>query len=88
VPVKEIGVLSSTTVRIVQAATPVFLQTGLDIAPYRAEIFETDRSYVVLFQDANFDRPPGHRGSSPHRPEYEVELEKSSLKLLGSHFVR
>ena len=88
VPIKEIGATSGIAARIIHAAMPSFLQTGLDVAAYRVEILETDRSYAVLFQDADFERPPGHRGGSPHRLEYEVELEKTSLKVLDAHFVR
>lgn len=88
VPIKPIATTSGMTAGVIYAAMGAFLKTGLDINQYRVEIWELDRTYAVLFQDASFDRPPGHRGSSPHRPEYNVELAKDGLRVIGAHFVR
>ena len=88
VPVKEVATTSGMAARIIHAAMPTFLETGLDITRYRVQIWETDRSYAVLFQDAGFERPSGHRGSPPHRPEYSVELDKDGLQVISAYFVR
>jgi hypothetical protein len=85
---KEIGATSGTVARIIHAAMPSFVGTGLDIAEYRVEVWEMGSSYVVAFSDASFERPFGHWGGSPNRPEFEVTLERSTLRIIRANFVR
>ncbi len=70
----------------VEAAMEPFRRHKPDIAYYVIGIAHQGSSIIVDFTDK--DNPPGTLGSVRERPEFEVEMDANSLKVLRSNFIR
>lgn len=71
---------------VIQAALPELQKVDLSVVNYKIVVFEKEQSYVVLFDDP--DRPPGRFGSTENMLCFEVEVNKSDLRVIRANFVR
>jgi hypothetical protein len=70
----------------IQGALPEFTQTKLNIVDYRLTVFAEGNSLIVTFTDR--DAPLSGRGSPGKRPGYQVEMDRASLRVLNSSYMR
>ena len=85
-PMKEIGSISGTTLRVIQAANPKLEEHNLKLEDYNVSVFEKDSEFLVLFTDPK--QPSGQRGSSTALIGFEVELSKTGLRVIRANFMR
>lgn len=84
--IQELDTIQGVNFLAAQAAAAVFAQTQLHVADYRITVLGEGNSFIVLFTDK--DAPLSGRGSPGKRPGYEVRLDRRSLRVLGSNFMR
>jgi hypothetical protein len=82
--------MSGRALRIIEAARPEFerrvtLAEGLE--EYEISIHETKDAFVVLFIVPSPSKP-GAMGNPSDKPALQVYIEKETLRVLRSHFVR
>jgi hypothetical protein len=83
---KKVGTISGAVLEVVQVAIPKLREKQLNPDDYEVSVFETDSSFVVLFDDPN--RPAGQRGSTEKVPAFEVEIAKADRRVVRANFVR
>ncbi len=71
---------------LVNIAASELTRRNLERSAYRAEVVREDKVYVVIFTDRKV--PAGSRGIPASHPAIEVELDKSTLKVIKSYYVR
>ena len=74
--------ISGHDVLIIEAAMPEFNKHIKDIDQYNISILHNEASVTVIF--LHTDRPVGAKGG----PGLEVEMDKKTLQIIKSHFVR
>ena len=84
--IQQLDSIQGTSFLVIQEALPEFAHTKLDIADYRLTVFAEGNSYIVTFTDR--DAPLGGRGSPGTRPGFQVEMDRASLKILNSSYMR
>jgi len=82
---KVIASIEGEHITLVVKAMPEFEKRGLNIRHYVLKIVEFEDSYVVLFKDPSL--PEGHYGNRDLK-QFEVEIEKKSLKVKRANFVK
>jgi len=96
----DLGTISGKSFLIIQAAMPELKKQNLKPDKYQISVSEEDGSYYVLFLDPL--RPVDTRkimpdgriqatqyfGSSGRFPEFDVEIDKASMKVIRLAFER
>ena len=92
---KEVGRISDTALRAIDAARPELLKVRPGWSDYTADVVETDHLFIVSCcrkQDErtiNIVEGNAVAASIPQCPgSFSVELDKVSLKVLDEHFSR
>jgi hypothetical protein len=85
-PMKEVGSIAGTTLKVIEAATPKLAEQNLRVEDYAVTVFEKDSSFLVLFTDPK--QPPGQRGSTTTTIGFEVEISKTGLQVVRANFMR
>lgn len=84
--IHELDSIQGTSLLVIQGALPEFAQTKLNITDYRLTVFAEGNSLIVTFTDR--DVPLSGRGSPGQRPGFQVEMDRGSLKVLNSSYMR
>jgi len=84
--IQQLDSIQGTSFLAIQEAIPVFAQTKLHIADYRLTVFGEGSSLIVTFTDR--DAPMSGRGSPDQHPGYQVEMDRATLRVLNSSFMR
>lgn len=86
IPMKEVGSISGSTLKVIQAAIPKLQEHNLRVDDYRISVFEKDSAFLVLFKDpkASTDQ----RGSATSLIGFEVEVSKTGLQVVRANFMR
>lgn len=73
-------------VRAIPVALTEFERTRLSLDQYEVVIYEEGQAIMVVFLDPK--RPDQILGSSPNMREYTVVLDKQTLQVLESYYMR
>jgi len=98
-PTPPLASISGSNFLIIQIAIPEVKKNKFDISKYKISVEDRDKSYRVLFSDPHSPHDTvttdGHltrltvwRGSSPNMQEFEVEIDKSTRKVIGLYYER
>lgn len=82
--VREIS-LAGQHLKVLEVAATEFRKKGLDILKYKVSLFREGTSYLVTFEDPKIVE--SQRGSSPHVPSFEVEID-SDFHVVRANFSR
>jgi AMMECR1 domain-containing protein len=84
---KESASLLGKSVLYIKAALPEIERQKLDLNLYRVTVFEENNSVFVVLADKNASND-SVRGSPGKIPAFQVELDRDSMQILKSSFVR
>jgi hypothetical protein len=78
--------LTAKQLQAIMIAKSAFIDKKLEIDDYNIQLWESDSEYVISFEHSS--KQPQFRGSPPGHPGFTVLLNKETLEINKSHFVR
>jgi hypothetical protein len=85
-PIRVVASISGVHAQAILLALPALTARNLDLTRYEVTVAETIKSFSVLFQAPNRDREV--LGDIGNPPGFEVEIDKKTHQILGSHYIR
>ncbi len=85
-PIRVVASISGVHAQAILLAVPTLSARNLDLTRYEVTVAETTKSFSVLFQAPNRNREV--LGDAGNPPGFEVEIDKNTHQILGSHYIR
>ncbi|HEY5602359.1 MAG TPA: hypothetical protein VIM41_04550 [Gammaproteobacteria bacterium] len=83
---KLLTTISDKQLQAILIAKSVFSDKKLNLTGYNILLSESKTDYIVIFEHSS--KSPGLRGSPSGNPGLAVNLDKETLEIINSHFIR